>query len=278
MQVDIPSGTHMQYRLLGDSSSKELIGIGFMRKDEGKDFEDACTNDFSIIYVLCGSGKYVDYRGKTWPVTQGSFFMRFPNLIHTNMIEPGEEWYELFLAFGPQQCKAFIDMGFLNPDQPVGFIGSQPVLANRAWELLNRLQKADQSEIPNIFNSISGLLFDMLEINKLGGKTRENVMLVEKVSEYISGNLQKRITINDISHQFGVSNSKLRKNFKQIKGVSIGNYLIRKRIEESFKYLCNPDISIGEIAEKLGYNNIYDFSNQFKKLTGHPPSHYRNII
>jgi AraC-type DNA-binding domain-containing proteins len=100
-------------------------------------------------------------------------------------------------------------------------------------------------------------------------------MTIEQVSDYISDHLYERVTIDDISHRFGISNAKLRKDFKLIKGVPIGNYLIKKRIESSFRYLCDPNISIGEIAEKMGYKNTFDFSNQFKKYIGYPPSWYR---
>jgi AraC-like DNA-binding protein len=279
MQVNNSLGTHVQYRILGGDSSKEHIGIGFIKKNAGMDFENLYSLDFSIIYILSGQGKYVDYKGKFHPLTQGSVFMRLPGIKHTSIIEPGEAWYEMFLAFGSQQCKAFIDMGFINPDQPVGFIGNQPALIDHAWKLLKCMQKAKQDEMYYVFKSISSLLLDMLAINTLGNKVPQSVVRIEEVSNYVSDNLHRRITIDEISHHFGISSTKLRKDFKQLKGISIGSYVIRRRIETSFRYLSDPDISIGEIAEMLGYSNIYDFSNQFKKVTGHSPSRYRkNMI
>jgi YesN/AraC family two-component response regulator len=196
-----------------------------------------------------------------------------------SIIEPGMEWQELFLAFGPQQCKAWIDMGFIDTEQPVGFIGNQPALLDQAWEILQHMQKAEQSEMNYVLKTISNLLLDLLSINTQGKKMPRNVVMIEKVSSYITDHMDQRITIDGLSRKFGISSTKLRKDFKQLKGISPGSYMIRKRIETSFRYLVNPDISIGEIAEMLGYNNVYDFSNQFKKLTGHSPSRYRkNMI
>lgn len=279
MQSNYLAGTKVQYKILGGDNSKEHIGVGFITKNAGTDYEDLYSVDFSIIYVLSGQGKYIDYKGKTHPLTPGSFFMRLPCIKHTSIIEPGSEWHEMFLAFGPQQCKALIDMGFINTEQPVGFIGNQPALLDQAWELLNLMYKAEQSEMHYVFKSISSLLLDMLSINAQEKKMPRNVVMIEKVSSYITEHIEKRITIDDISRNFGISSTKLRKDFKQFKGISLGSYMIRKRIETSFRYLGDPDISIGEIAEMLGYNNVYDFSNQFKKLTGHSPSRYRkNMI
>jgi AraC family transcriptional regulator, arabinose operon regulatory protein len=235
--------------------------------------------DFSLVYVLRGQGKYIDHRGKCFCLTNGSFFMRFPGLKHTNVIEPGVNWQELFLAFGPQLCKAMIDMAFIDPEKPVGFVGNQPAVIIEAWELIKRMQKADPSETPYIYKSMSAILMEILAMNSLGEKKHASTMMIEQVSDYIADHLHERITIDVISHRFGISNAKLRKDFKQIKGISIGSYLIKKRIETSFRYLNDPDISIGEIADRMGYKNTYDFSNQFKKFIGYPPSWYRkNII
>ncbi|MEN6315006.1 MAG: AraC family transcriptional regulator [Clostridiaceae bacterium] len=275
MQENIKTdGAHVQYRILGNHSSKERIGAGCMEKGCGVDFKDTFPADFSIVYVLSGKGTYTDYNGRSYNIIPGSFFMRFPDYKHTTVIE-GADWHELFLAFGPQQGRAFVDMGFIDPEQPVGYIGAQPAIAGQVHNLCMRLQKAEQSELPYIFKSMSSLFFDMLEMNNLGKKKCENVLLMEKISEYIASCLQEKITINQLSHKFGISSSKLRKDFKQINGITIGRYLIRKRIEVSFKYLGDADLSIGQISEKLGYKNIHDFSNQFRKLTGHPPSYYR---
>lgn len=279
MQETIPAGTHVQYKFLGDGGSKELIGIGFLEKDAGIDFDNICMGDFSLVYVLRGQGKYIDHRGKCFSLTKGNYFMRFPGLKHTNVIEPGADWHELFLAFGPQLCKALIDMAFIDPEKPVGFVGNQPTLVAEAWELIKRMQKANESETPYIYKTMSGILTEILAVSNQCEKKHASTMTIERVSDFISDHLHERITIDDISHHFGISNAKLRKDFKQIKGVPIGNFLIKKRIESSFRYLCDPDISIGEVAERMGYKSTYDFSNQFKKYIGYAPSFYRkNII
>lgn len=275
MQEIFIAGTHIQYRILGDNRSKERIGAGFIGKRPGVDFQDISPSDFSIVYLLSGNGKYIDHKGRVYSIKSGSYFLRIPDYRHTSIIEAGTDWQEFFLAFGPQQCKAFIDMGFVDPDELVGFIGNQPALVEQVWELHQRLQKAENIEIPYIFRSMSGILFDMLATGRINEKTSEKVVLVEKICDYLINHLDERITIDQLSHKFGISNSKLRKDFKQIKGVSAGSYLIRKRIEESFKYLSDSSMSIGEIAGKLGYNSIYDYSNQFRKLTGHSPSFFR---
>jgi AraC-like DNA-binding protein len=66
--------------------------------------------------------------------------------------------------------------------------------------------------------------------------------------------------------------------FKQQTGTSFRNYILRSRMETAAFYLLSTSYSIGRIAEILGYNDIYLFSRQFKKITGQSPGLYRKQI
>lgn len=71
------------------------------------------------------------------------------------------------------------------------------------------------------------------------------------------------------------SDSYLRRVFKRIMNITLGQYILEIKIFEAKKFLTLSDMSIGEIAEKIGYDNIYSFSRSFKKTIGIPPRDYR---
>ncbi|MHB1179577.1 MAG: helix-turn-helix domain-containing protein, partial [Daejeonella sp.] len=52
-------------------------------------------------------------------------------------------------------------------------------------------------------------------------------------------------------------------------------YIIRQKIEKVKELLFYDELSLGEIADKLGYSSIAHLSAQFKKVTGQTPSQFK---
>jgi AraC family transcriptional regulator len=65
--------------------------------------------------------------------------------------------------------------------------------------------------------------------------------------------------------------------FSAVEGITIEKYLILQRIERVKELLVYNELSLKEIAFKLGYSSLAHLSSQFKKITGLAPSHFREI-
>jgi YesN/AraC family two-component response regulator len=65
--------------------------------------------------------------------------------------------------------------------------------------------------------------------------------------------------------------------FSSVEGKTIENYFILQKIEKIKEYLVYDELSISEISYKLGYSSVAHLSNQFKKVTGLTPSHFKSI-
>jgi len=63
--------------------------------------------------------------------------------------------------------------------------------------------------------------------------------------------------------------------FKAVTGTSMSEHLVRSRINRARTLLAAHDLSIGEVADRLGYRDVYFFSRQFKKYAGCAPGKYR---
>jgi len=77
-----------------------------------------------------------------------------------------------------------------------------------------------------------------------------------------------------LANRFLISESKLRKIFKEDTGKTINEYLTEMRIEKAKDYLCNTDDPIRMIASNVGYDTRH-FGKQFKYSTGLTPLHWR---
>lgn len=65
--------------------------------------------------------------------------------------------------------------------------------------------------------------------------------------------------------------------FSEIEGTTIEKYFIAQKIERVKELLVYDELSLSEIAFQLNYSSVAYLSNQFKKITGLTPSHFKQI-
>lgn len=65
--------------------------------------------------------------------------------------------------------------------------------------------------------------------------------------------------------------------FSEIEGITIEKYFIAQKIERVKELLVYDEMSLSEIAFQLNYSSVAYLSNQFKKITGLTPSHFKQI-
>ncbi|MDD3119071.1 MAG: hypothetical protein PHQ27_07830, partial [Victivallales bacterium] len=105
------------YRSLGDSDSRERIGIGFMDKPGvERDNIDLRFPYYVMVFVLRGRGCYIDRNGHGHPLYPGCFFQRIPEETHSNLIEPQSGWQECFIDIGRELFAAYRTMRIIRDD------------------------------------------------------------------------------------------------------------------------------------------------------------------
>lgn len=99
---------------------------------------------------------------------------------------------------------------------------------------------------------------------------------VESAVEYIERNLDRRITLEELGEASGVSRYHLCRLFREAIGTSPGQYVIRRKLDYAAVLLRSSNLPVGEIAERVGFENSMYFSNAFHHYMGSSPSSYRN--
>lgn len=65
--------------------------------------------------------------------------------------------------------------------------------------------------------------------------------------------------------------------FSEVEGTTIEKYIIHQKIERVKELLVYDELTLSEIADKMGYSNVAYLSSQFKKITGLTPSHFKQV-
>ena len=101
--------------------------------------------------------------------------------------------------------------------------------------------------------------------------------IVSACISFFSQHCAERITLEMLSERFSISKQGLIKRFKKSTRKTPIEYLIFTRINLGKLLLKDTTLSIGEISEKCGFENMYYFSNCFKSITKFSPSAYRKL-
>lgn len=89
-------------------------------------------------------------------------------------------------------------------------------------------------------------------------------------------NMNRHLALDELAGQMGVSKSTLAKRCSDLLGESPSQYLSRRKINRAIVTLKTTRKSVKEVSYELGFQNPYHFSRVFKRVTGQPPSEYRN--
>jgi AraC family transcriptional regulator len=111
-------------------------------------------------------------------------------------------------------------------------------------------------------------------------KTRLVEKIKSSIIQFIQGieaeELNKKLSVL-LSEKLKMDYHHISSLFSSIEGVTIEKYVILQRIEKAKELLMYAELSLSEIADKLGYSSVQHLSQQFKKTTGLTPSHFKSL-
>jgi AraC-like DNA-binding protein len=99
-----------------------------------------------------------------------------------------------------------------------------------------------------------------------------------EVARFLSKNLDKSYTIEEVAKEFGLSERTLSRKFKEHLGMNYIRFLRSLRITKSLELITEKKYNMLEIALQVGYSSLASFSNIFLKITGIRPTEYARIL
>jgi AraC family transcriptional activator of pyochelin receptor len=99
---------------------------------------------------------------------------------------------------------------------------------------------------------------------------------IQYAREYMTQHIDNPPSLSQLARIIGLNEYKLKHGFKEMYQTTVFGYLAEKRLELARDYLSDPNKSITDIADLLGYSSIQHFSHAFKKKFGHSPREGRS--
>ena len=122
-------------------------------------------------------------------------------------------------------------------------------------------------------------------LQKIGFEILENAS--QKQIEIIKKLILEKVQNLDINEDFLLSKylseqlnkeySNISKIFSQTENITLEQYFILQKIEKVKELLIYRELTLSQIADKLGYKTVQHLSQQFKKTTGFSPSQFQEL-
>lgn len=142
----------------------------------------------------------------------------------------------------------------------------------------NEFSRKDAFYVSRSASLVVAILIDLYRSHPEAFPTRSHTGVstaVINAQRYINDHYKDTIHLQDIAQQNFMSRHALSSAFKDIVGTSFKDYLISFRLTEAKKLLITTDLSVEEIAEAIGYVNVNNFVQIFKKKEALTPLQYR---
>lgn len=115
-----------------------------------------------------------------------------------------------------------------------------------------------------LINDRKSRLIENIKKQVIAFVQQQDTSVKVKISEFLGDRLH---------HDYGY----LSNLFSAVEGVTIEQYFIRQKIEKTKELLVYDELTLTEIAYRLGYSGVAHLSRQFKKVTGLTPSHFKRL-
>ncbi|MBW7457553.1 helix-turn-helix domain-containing protein [Paenibacillus sepulcri] len=227
--------------------------------------------NFDLFYIWSGQGE-LELNGKTYPISKGSCFLFRPGDYTSATHNPQMPLVLTYIHFAVKESIDIIPQSYRVLNETVDF---EHMLSRYVRLFLVKTYAAEE-EAQLILKQ---LMIHLLREDREGPVERKAsnqlTEAIHEIANYVRQNPGIAHRVEDLAQRAQLSPRYFSIKFKEMIGSSVQSYMIRTRIERAQHLLMHAGMNVTEVADALGYRDIFFFSRQFKQYTGKNPSEIR---
>ena len=232
--------------------------------------------EYQLIYISEGGGYFESQSCKRQKVTSGTMILLFPDEWHT--YEPDKEtgWMEYWVGFNGVHIDNRVKNGFFSPQRPLFNLGYSSAILGLYEDVLSHAAE-ERSGYQQLISSIVLYILGLAQFIHRNDTFNDSfaVIKINEARAIMKQKIEDSISPKGIAEKIGVSYSWFRKMFKQYVDVSPAQYQANLKFLRAKELLDSTSMSVTDIAYKLSFENVGQFSTFFHKKEGVPPLLYR---
>lgn len=141
--------------------------------------------------------------------------------------------------------------------------------------ILRKCARGDKESAVAILRAILILLADQSESWSKDFSVLHRARLLDEFAAQILRDPAAKRSVPDMAAEVGMSAVQFTRSFRKRTGHSPGDFMVLARIERARMLLITTSRTVADIADSLGYSDVYYFTRQFTSKTGISPAAYR---
>jgi AraC-like DNA-binding protein len=263
-----------------EAGSLQLAGL--LRNIAGIDPEAMrILGSYALILMVEGKGYYCDARGTKRDVQAGDVVLVFPELAHAYGPQPGEDWTQIYFVFQGPQFDLWRKRHLIRTERPILRLGAAEYWQQRLREVVpaEGREVGRGGEALRSLGRFLGVLAEMIAAGNQVEKQPDRDAWLEKSLRLLGQRAaQGWIAPQEVAREVGLSYENFRKRFVQHTAESPGAYQKRRRLEWACAAIYQGQHTMKQIADELGFCDVFHFSKAFKQVIGTTPSEYRRRV
>ncbi|MFF2888864.1 helix-turn-helix domain-containing protein [Paenibacillus sp. NPDC057967] len=229
--------------------------------------------NYDLFYVWSGEGE-VEVNGVHYKVGPGSCFLFRPGDYTSATHNPQRPLVLTYIHFSVNGLVDQVPERYRVLDETVDF----EYMLSRYVRLFLVQTYAAEEEAKVVLKALLIQLLRADNHNHAPIEKKASNQLTEAIHEianYIRQHPGIPHRVEDLATRAQLSPRYFSTKFKEMVGMSVQTYMIRTRIDRAQHLLMHAGMNVTEVADALGYRDIFFFSRQFKQYTGRSPSEIR---
>ncbi|GAA5026415.1 helix-turn-helix transcriptional regulator [Actinopolymorpha pittospori] len=244
------------------------LGAGHKRED------DPCPprvlTSYAAVFVVEGRGWLEWGHGpRRAELSASSLFWLFPGVPHTYGPH-GAGWQEIWLLFEGPAAAAYEELGYLSRSEPVVRL-ADPFPARAALDrLLDRCRQERPGTEVEAAHAVHSLILGVRNSRSSQDSDGDTAVLAA-----LREGACRPLSVHEHAHRLGLSLASLRRAVRRGGGCSPKEYVLRIRLNRAKELLAESDLTIAEIARRVGHDDAAYFTRMFSRRAGMPPGAFR---
>ena len=241
------------------------------------------SHDYYEFYFFLEGDVSIWIEGEQYPLKYGDMVLIPPGIKHMAMVHGNEIPYRRFVFWiSVEYCNQLMEVS-----SSYGYL-MQNVLVKKTYIFHNDLITFNtiQYRIFQLIEEIKSERFGkeakvslcvndlVLQLNPKSEKEEQN--LYQNIIYYIDDHLDEELSLEQLAGQFFVSKYHIAHIFKEQMGLSVHQYILKKRMQAS-KAAILGETSITDVYTMFGFKDYSSFYRAFKKEFGVSPKEYKEV-
>lgn len=246
------------------------------------------------IYRLLEGSCEMEIGNTSISCCKDDFVIIMPNIVHSLSLSAGTDCTFEHIHFSPDLLSEISLDDFLGI--PASLLNAltycypsfchmpaDRFIKDRVSAVIREMEQAGMFSRPQMNLLMSELLIHLLQLSgkdfsSYTQKYSTQNMYVLSALQYIEQNYADKIEVGDIASQLHISSRYLNKLFQKHTDMTLLSYINVFRMNQAILLMADPELTLTEIASRVGMNDSQHFSKLFKSVIGSSPSLFRKTL